>query len=201
MKRKITFLLAIVFCILLTENGYAQVEYGVRVGAIRSNIYDVHVNSKPRYGYQFGAVGLIQLEESGILYLQPEIVFSAQGELGGYREDGSLVEQKQFLNFVNIPIFLKVFFSSAPNGFFAEAGPFIGFKIADNIERYAENLNYEYKSMDIGGALGIGYSFNRQFDLSFRYSRGFMDLVENDNRNSTNVTSIFTLGLVYVLDF
>lgn len=189
-----------IICLMFAEIGQAQVRFGVRASGSMTNITDVHANSRSRGGFQLGVLGLIPITNNDILFFQPEINYSGQGEMDEHNRSDGKVRQKIFLSFINVPLNMKVYFTDAESEFFALGGPYFGFKVGENIEDVGFNTeagNNEFNSFDFGATLGIGFSLNRQFEASLRYSYGFVDQVANDAVNGNNSTSILNLGVSY----
>lgn len=201
MKKQLVFLS--IFLFLASTYLDAQVRYGVRGSGSITNLTKAHSISKSRTGYQIGAFGLIPLDNKDQFFFQPEVHYSAQGEFNVHEYRGTDQPDKDiktFTSFVNVPIFVRYFISSAEDEFFVEGGPYLGFKVGENIERIegTEPFDEEYSSFDFGLGLGIGYSFNRSFELSLRYNYGFVDQVERDASNTNNHNSVLNFGLSYV---
>lgn len=199
MKKQLVFLS--IFLFLCTTFVDAQVRFGVRGSASITNITKAHSVSKSRTGYQIGAFSIIPLDNKDQFFFQPEVHYSAQGEFNVHetRTSGNR-DIKTFTSFVNIPLFVRSYFSSAEDEFFVEGGPYIGFKVGENIERIVdtEPFDEEYSTFDFGAGLGIGYSFNRQFELSLRYNYGFIDQVERDASDANNHNSVLNFGVSYI---
>lgn len=199
MKKKLILTLLTGF--LLIQTSEAQIRFGARGSASISNITVAHSTSKSRTGYQIAALGLIPIDNNDQFYFQPEINYSAQGEYNVHAGPDGSIDQKTFLSFINVPLNIKAYLSEAESEFFAEFGPYVGFKIGENIEKfdfYTEPDNEEYSSFDFGLGLGFGYSFNRELELSVRYSYGFVDQVKHEAANDNNHTSILNFGVSYI---
>lgn len=195
-------LVAAIFCFLLPEIGHSQVRYGARASGSMTNITIVHSISKSRVGYQLGGFALIPIGNNDIVFFQPEVNYSAQGEYNMHpREDKSRLKQKVFLSYINVPLNAKAYVSDAVSDFFVELGPYLGFKVGENVESYdfgTEPDDEEFNSFDFGVNLGVGFSFNRKVELSARYSYGLVDMVENDTKDAVNHTSILNFGVSYI---
>ena len=196
--------LSTLICFLLADLAYSQIRIGGRLSGSMANITDVHSYSKSRGGFQVGVFGLIPITNNDILFFQPEVNFSAQGEFDQpRRSNGSYEKQQIFLNYINVPLHAKLYFTDAESEFFVEGGPYLGFKIGENIEDVGyptEAGNNEFSSFDFGATLGVGFSLNRQFEASLRYSYGLVDQVPNDAANASNSTSILNLGISYIFN-
>ncbi len=196
--KKIVF--ATIICLIFTEIGQAQIRFGVRASGSMTNITDVHANSRSRGGFQVAALGLIPITNNDILFFQPEVNYSAQGEYDEHNRPDGREKQKIFVNNINVPLHVKLYFTDAESEFFAEGGPYLGFNIAqktDEMGYSTEADDNEYSVFDFGATLGIGFSLNRQIEASLRYSYGFVDQVKNDAISANNHTSILNLGVSY----
>lgn len=192
MKQRI--ILAAIFFFILSIFLEAQVRYGLKAGANITNITIVNRESKSRAGLQAGILALVPLDsDSDMLFFQPEIIFSTQGEF--YYTGGK--DYKVFLNYIDVPLMLKVYFSEAESEFFAEFGPHLGFKITEKIDKL-ESSAMTFNTFDFALGLGLGYSFNREFEIYGRYTYGFTDVVKNDLSDDKNHTSILNFGLSYI---
>ena len=189
-----------IICLVFAEIGQAQIRFGARVSGSMTNITDVHSNSRSRGGFQVGALGLIPITNNDILFFQPEINYSAQGEFDYHERSDGNYKQKIFLSYINVPLNMKLYFTDADSEFFVLGGPYLGFMVADNTEALDypnEAEDNEYSGFDFGVSLGVGFSLNRQFEASLRYSYGLVDQVKNDWAQSNNHTSILNLGVSY----
>lgn len=199
MKNKIA--LTVLFCLIFVGTGLAQIDFGVRGAISRTNITDVHTHSKSRIGYQFGILSRIPISGNYILYFQPEIDYSAQGEYSRpFDENHERVEQKAFFTFINVPLNMKVYLSDAEDTFFFTGGPFFGFMLDKKVEVKTPNSDTainKYKTVDFGFGLGVGLSYHRKLEGSLRYSFGFTDLVLHDRKNKMNSSSNLNLGVTY----
>lgn len=201
MNKKIIF--SAIVCFLLAEVGQAQTRFGVRASGSMTNITDVHANSRSRGGYQIGAFGLIPITNNDILFFQPEVNYSAQGEFDQHNRPEGKVKQKVFLNNINVPLHAKVYITDAESEFFVEGGPYLGFNIGHKTDKYdfvTEADDNDYAGFDFGVTLGVGFSMNREWEASLRYSYGLVDQVKNDAIDAANHTSILNLGISYIFN-
>lgn len=193
MKAKL--IIATILFLVFVQFGLSQVKYGARISGGMTNITEVNDYSAARAGFQFGGLVQIPLNQNGkIWFFQPEINYSLQGEFNNTRyQDGTKQKHKRFVNYLNIPLNAKLYFTDSDTEFFALAGPYIGFKLGDNYEASSAEL----ASFDFGLNAGIGYSINREFEFSLRYAYGLVDQVKNDWGDKTNSNSVLNLGFAY----
>ena len=194
------FVLTALICLAFAEIGQAQIRFGVRASGSMTNITDVHANSRSRGGFQVAALGLIPITNNDILFFQPEVNYSAQGEFDEHDRPEGREKQKIFVSNINVPLNMKLYFTDSSSEFFAIAGPYFGFNIGhktDEMGYSTEADDNEYSGFDFGATAGIGFSLDRQFEASLRYSYGFVDQVKNDAIMANNHTSILNLGISY----
>jgi len=195
------FLFFFLFLFLISNPLEAQVRFGARASASITNITVAHSISKSRTGFQVAALGLIPIGNNDRFFFQPEINYSAQGEYNVHPDKDGDIDQATFVSFINVPLNMKIYLSEAESEFFAEIGPYIGFKVGDKIEKFdfpTEPDDESFSSFDFGLGAGAGYSFNRQWEFSIRYSYGLVDQVKNDAADANNHTSILNFGVSYI---
>lgn len=187
------FLFACLFFFSFTIIAEAQIRFGAKAGGNYTNLRLVHRESQSRVGAQVGALALIPIDNNDMFYVQPEVVYSMQGEYWKTRN----VTHNIFLNYINVPIMAKFYVSNLEDEFFLEAGPQFGFKIGEDVGSL-EAENQEFKSFDFSVGLGFGYSVNRDLEFNLRYNYGLMDSVENDAENNQNNTSQLSFAVSYI---
>lgn len=196
------FLFIFVSCLLASTFLEGQVRFGGRASMSITNLTVAHSISKSRAGFQVGALALIPIDYNDLFFFQPEIHYSAQGEYNVHPHPDGEIDQKTFVSFINIPLHMKAYFTPSETEFFVELGPYIGFKVGENIEKFdfsTEPDDEKFSSFDFGVGIGFGYSFSREFELSIRYSYGFVDLVQNDAADAVNHNSILNFGASYII--
>lgn len=176
---------------MVSTMAFAQTEftYGVKAGGNASKIKDVHGSSSQRIGFYVGGFAQIPLQSnSQEFYIQPELLYTMLGE-----KDGS---DKVNLDYLAVPILFKAYFSERDTEFFAEIGPQIGFLVNKSLPKNY-GYNHNFNTLDIGGTIGLGFSYLRNWETSLRFYYGFSDVIDNDALNSTNYNSNLNLGLAY----
>lgn len=182
--------------LIISSISYAQITYGAKAGLNITNLKDIHGDSDSRYGFHVGGFATIPIGQSNQFYLQPELLYSQQGE----KNTGANYDELYQLDYLNIPVLFKPYFSEQDTEFYGIIGPQFGFLINDNVKNSA-NLGYEdneYNSMDLGALLGLGFSYLRTWEFEARYLYGFTDTVENNDINSKkNRTSNLHFSIGY----
>lgn len=124
--------------------------------------------------------------------VQPEVVYSSQGTK--YTISGQEHDLK--LNYVNIPVMLQ---AMVGRGFYAEAGPQIGFltgtadKVGD-VETGYFTTN-DFKKNDVALGVGLGYSGASALGIGARYNFGLTNI---NNVGSNKIkNNVLQVGLTY----
>ena len=165
----------------------AQVKFGGKAGLNLSSFSgDDAENVKAKVGFNIGALAEIPVGTN--FSVKPELVFSTQGAKA---ED--LDDAKFNLNYLNVPLLAK--YTSA-SGFFAEAGPQIGFLLSAKAKSDDVDVDVkdQFKSTDFSLALGIGYEMLESgFGVNLRYNLGLSDIPDADDASFKN--SVFQIGV------
>ncbi len=212
MKTKVIVLISIILFCGISEL-QAQKRFGIKAGMDRSNVRYYHPYSISRYGFVIGGLGYFPLNNAESLYLQPEVIYMQHGEKNiGQYANGVDVDEKYYINYMAVPILLKAYLSDHYNTFYVEGGPQFAFKISQKsstnldqiqaIQDYGEDGD-KVALFDLSLAFGIGFSYERQWELGARYNYGLSDVypdAKGENRANSNNAHTFTVGLHYIFD-
>ena len=113
-----------------------------------------------RYG--FAVAFLAEFPINDKISFQPEFAFSSQGN----KYEGTRFDNLQ------LPLGLRINF----NQLFVIAGPQAGIKISDPLQ------SKNYKSFDVSAFGAIGYHFNESVFIEARFTRGFLEIFEDDSQ-------------------
>lgn len=163
--------------------GNAQLRFGAKAGLNVANITGKDVEGyRSKAGLHFGGFARLALTSS--LSVQGELLYSAQG--ARWDDDN----EKTTLNYLQVPLLAR--YSFAP-GFYAEAGPQIGFllKAEDDNEGDVSNIKEYLEKTDISLAIGAGYNINSNIGAYARYNAGLTKFYD------TEKNSVFQLGVSY----
>lgn len=167
-------LLFIVIAALIPIVSYTQVSFGLKGGG---NLYNFNGDNAGNYeskiGYNLG--GLVNVAFSKSFSIQPEFVYSF---VNIKRSVGS-IDAVTSMSYFDIPLMFQY---NNPRGFYAEAGPQLGFLTSAEVKFKGETENYKeaYKSTSISVGLGLGYRFAYGVALGIRYCQGLSKLPESD---------------------
>jgi hypothetical protein len=178
----------------------AQVQFGIKGGY---NLATLTLNSETFVtrgnlsGFNAGLMASIPVASQ--LFLQPEAVYSQQGNTAivhAYTGDQQLTAT---YNYLNLPILFKYQRSS---GLFAESGPQFGILL--NVKFVAENAGQstskeDNQPMDFGWVFGLGYKIPKlNLGLDIRYNLGLTNTNRYNPPGSQAVCNrVFQVGLFY----
>jgi hypothetical protein len=162
-----------------------DVKFGVKGGLNVASLTDVDDGTSKISGH-IGGFANFKFTNWAI---QPELLFSGQGA----RYDMPGDDGRFALSYINIPVVFQYYFIPQ---FYAEAGPQMGFLLSarNKIGDISIDVKDDFKTVDIGSVIGVGYNFPMNIGVYARYNFGFTDLVDggSDPRNS-----VFQLGVSY----
>lgn len=164
----------------------AQVKFGANAGLNLSNIVgDDAGDLKMKPGFHVGVHALIPVSTQ--FGVQPELVFSTQGAKD---ED----DVKYNLNYLNLPVLATL---TTASGFFAQAGPQIGFLMSAKAKADGESVDIKegFKSTDFSLALGVGFAGQSGFGAKARFNLGLSSLDEAGDAKVKN--SVIQVGVIY----
>ncbi|TNF44566.1 MAG: PorT family protein [Cytophagales bacterium] len=183
----------LVLCfIMVSYRGYAQeiatqdgdkAQYGIKAGINFAELWgkDALPESDRKVGYSLGAYASYKLSKD--LKLQPEIIWSLQGE--DSKESG-----RYKISYINIPVMLKWI----EGKFYSEIGPQLGLLTINTSKSVPEELQLEnFETFDFSINVGLGYKVAEDWTLGLRYSQGLSNIAEGrDLKNS-----VIYVGLAY----
>lgn len=213
MKKIITTSL-LLFTILLTAQ---QTKFGVKGGLNVANQSDnyisnlVQTNHSSIIGFNLGV--FVESEISDKFSIQPEILFSAQGNKYAYNvfirtspsTPGEYVNTQIVNNlfYLNIPLTIKYYIVEKIS---LEIGPQFGFLLSSNSKSSSlfqtlgnVNSSYSdgYKSIDYGINFGAGYNVTEKISTGIRYNFGLNNV---NGRSSTEIkNSNLSISMSYRL--
>lgn len=190
--RKLLFSVA-----LIGYAGFNAQTFGVKGGVNISNVSNLYESStSSRTGFNAGA--FVNIPIANNFRVQPELLYSQKGLKypTGTEEYG----------YLSIPVMLQY---NLVEKFYLEAGPefsillsakdkFNG-KTTNQYDYPAEtyDLKDEYRGLDIGLGVGLGYDFTKNFGMNARYVAGLTDLYKETTAGDVAKNSVFQIGVYY----
>ena len=188
------FILA--FAIILSTAGYSQVTFGAKAGLNITNQKNIHGDSGSRYGFHVGGFATIPVSSDNQFFVQPELLYSQQGE----KNEGTNISEVYQLDYLNVPVLFKPYFSEQDTEFYGLLGPQFGFLVSEKVKNQADTgyVDDEYSAFDLGALAGLGFSYLRTWEFEVRYLYGFTDSVKDDaSNNDKNRTSNLHFSIGY----
>ena len=167
--------------------GFSQdIKFGVKAGVNFANLYGDNTEAIDPITsiLNFGLVAEIPLSEK--LSFQPEIMYSTQG----YGVDDNIVS----LNYLNLPLMGKYYVTK---GFSVEAGPQLGFLLSAKDEDTDTDLKDNFKTVDFGVNLGLGYKLDNGLNFGARYNLGLSNINAIDGSSDAYKNGVFQVTIGY----
>ena len=160
--------------LIATSSGYAAIKLGVEAGITSANISTTStMTTSNRSGFAVGA--LLEFSFLGLIYLQPELL---------YVQKGYVTSEKVNLDYIELPVLLKLQFGIMPIHFEVFAGPSIAVAFSKSTSAGGiitpGGTTSDFKSTDFGLQVGGGLSVDI-LDLcgvfaNIRYSLGLAEI-------------------------
>jgi hypothetical protein len=184
-------ILIFILCFTNTAHLFAQekeiakqgAEYGIKAGINFAELWgkDALPESDRKVGYSFGGYASYKISKG--LKLQPEVIWSLQGESS--EESG-----RYKISYVNIPVMLKW----SEGKFYYELGPQLGVLTINTAKSVPDELKLEnFETFDFSVNAGLGYKLAEDWAIGIRYCQGLTNIAKDrDLKNS-----VLYLGLAY----
>lgn len=170
MKRIFLFIVFLGFCISSVN---AQVAWGVRAGLCYSTMTGEGGSVSGKPSLEIGPTMYYALKNN--LYINTGLMFSMKN----FEADVTYIESgktySETLNgtgyYLDVPIYLGYAFSTTKTTFYFQAGPFVGFKLAEG----GDELGVESLNAGVGAAVGINI---KRFKIELGYQQGLLDVTD-----------------------
>jgi opacity protein-like surface antigen len=171
--------------------------FGAKGGVNISNfVGDDSGSSKSYIGFNVGFFAEFQLTER--FYIQPELLYSAQGAKENLTIEGINFDATLKANYLTIPVMFKYYVS---NDLSLEAGPYVGFltsakiKFESSFGSGTEDAKEFFKSTDFGVGVGLNYNITQAIFLNARYAAGLAKIGDTETNDNDVKNSVFQFGL------
>ncbi|GGX03281.1 porin family protein [Aquimarina muelleri] len=198
MKKTLIFVVLVSFS-LITIAQEEDVRFGVKTGVNLANISGDNTEGfEGRTSFHLGSVVEIPITDK--FAFQPEVSYSSQGDKFKNNLLGLSAKTTMKLDYINIPLIAKYY---VIQGFTLQAGPQIGFLISAKSKVEAMDVNKEtdiddnFKSIDFGVILGLGYQLDMGAFFDARYNIGLSninDAASFDDVKQKNSMAQFSVG-------
>ena len=181
--------------------GTAQAQttsFGLKAGITDANMKfsgsGVNISLTSKIGFYAGAFADIGVSEN--FSVQPELFYSALGA----KQKGTDGDPDATLNlgYINLPVLAKY----KKDGFSAFLGPQIGYLLSAKSKSggSSEDDKDQFKSTEISGVIGVGYTLTSGLGFDARYQLGLSDISKNSGGEGTVKNSAFMIGIHYVFN-
>ncbi|MFV0565153.1 MAG: porin family protein [Flavobacteriaceae bacterium] len=210
--KKVNVLLIVIFSMALTLSAQ-EIKIGAKAGANLSSLTGDVDGVKSKIGFHAG--GMVEIPVSGQFYVQPELLFSAQG----YKVDSN--DAVGTMNYLSLPVIGKYYVT---DNLSIEAGPQIGYLLSANVKiddddddgiiidqtklkmsgkkaaaaassSTKQDTKDYFKSIDFSLGFGLGYKFDLGINVSARYNLGLSNI--SDDSEESLKTSVFMFSIGY----
>ena len=212
MKKIILITVLAVFCSMANAQDEptkgSDIMFGLKAGMNFSMISgDDSDDFDGKFGIHAGIVAEFPLLDQ--FSLQPELMYSSQGDKGSFVEEGLKMDAELKLDYLILPVMAKYYVG---DGFSLEAGPQIGFTVNSELSVKAEGMSVTVdlkdlvKDIDFGFGFGLGYKLENGLNFSGRYYVGITNFIESEGSllgetiysdGSTNHNNVFQLSIGY----
>lgn len=168
-----------------------KINVGPKAGLLVSSMTNAG-DASPRISGYFGLFLSYKFNET--LSIQPELLYTMQG----VKEDQLGVEAKLNLDYLQIPIMLKL---NLVKDLYLEVGPQIGFNTNSKVKGSMDGIeaSVDVKDMintvDFSFAVGFGYDFPIGLTANMRYNAGLTNVFKDIDNEDNSKHMLFSLGL------
>lgn len=167
-KLLLAFILAAFGVANVNAQDEQDIQFGIKGGLNFSSLYGEAEYFETVTSFNFGFIAEIPIKEN--FSFQPELLYSGQGSSGG----GNTLD----LSYLNLPLIGKYYVAK---GFSLEAGPQIGYLSSAKLN--GSSVTNNYKRMEVGVNVGIGYKLDNGINFGVRYNFGLTNINDFYGRN------------------
>lgn len=161
-------------CLFCSTAAMAQIEVGLKGGAMLTNTEVVNTDTlpgtDPRLSFLLG--GYMNIPLSSRFSMQPELLYANKGGKNLYR------------HYINLPLMLQY---KVTDRFKVEAGPEIGYLLGTSSRFVFGSSIRSYETInefDLGINIGANYTLTDRLNIGLRYNYGIYDTYEPPQRFS-----------------
>ncbi len=174
--KKLLLTLLISFGLFYVSNAQFGVRAGLNFASFSTESGGVSLNSDPKIGFHFGLTNDFKLTDN--LTFRPGLLYSAKGGKLSLDFLGQTEEIEASYNYLDIPLSFIYNFTKEDSGFFAEAGPYVGFLLSAKSED--EDIKDEFNSLDFGLNIGLGYDLGN-IVVGANYGFGLANIAKTED--------------------
>jgi hypothetical protein len=178
--------------------------FGIKVGLNLATVTGTQfVDTKYVWGFNAGFMADFGLSEHFTFH--PELLYSQKGAKGSYLDfSGAGLSEEERTHYLDLPLLLR----ARASGFFVEAGPQLGYLLAQKstfttiLPGFGPEVSTTTgtegsRRLDVGYVLGLGYALPQGWEIGLRYNGGFTD-VQDPSADPQLRNSVFQLQAGYL---
>ena len=166
-----------------------DVKFGVKGGLNLATVGGDVEGVDAKIGFNVG--GFAEIKVSDKFAIQPELLYSVQGDKYSESFGGTTYTVKENLSYINLPVMVKYY---VVDKFSLEAGPQVGFLISAKAKQGSESIDVKdgLNTVDFGANFGAGYDFTENVSVGVRYNLGLSNIAKDsgDYKATNNVISL-----------
>ncbi len=163
----------------LTNVNAQDIGFGVKAGANFASFSgsDVPDAAEMKVGFHLGVLAEFKLGNQ--FAVQPELLYTMRGTQTTTEILGQSFDAKMNLSYLSVPILAKYYITENLN---IHLGPQIGFLMSAKVSSDGNDVDVkdQYKSIDAGLAVGLGYKLDSGIFFDARYYLGMTQLADTD---------------------
>lgn len=192
--RKLLF--AITTIVFFAVSAQAQTtSFGLKAGMTSANIKfsggGTSVSLTSKIGFYAGAFAEVGVSDN--FAIQPELFYSLLGAKAKSGDEGD--GGKLDFGYISLPVLVKY----KNEGFAVFLGPQISYLLSAKSSGGGESqdIKDEFKSTEIAGVIGAGYTLTNGFGFDARYQLGLSDISKDSGGEGKVKNSAFMVGVHY----
>jgi opacity protein-like surface antigen len=192
--RKLILVMAVILISITTIQVQGQTAFGIKAGATSANLKfsgnGVNISADSKIGFYGGL--FVQIGVSENFAVQPELLYSLLGSKSSDQGD----DEKLNLSYVSVPVLAKYI----KDGFSIVLGPQVSFLVSakDKASDGTTDIKDEFKSTEIAGVIGAGYTLANGLGFDARYQLGLSNIGKGEDLEGAKIKSnAFMVGLHY----
>jgi hypothetical protein len=204
-------------CLLMVySTASSQVAVAVKGGWVSSNTNSrtagQKISSNSISAFQLGA--LIDVNITGGLYLQPEVLYIHKGSKGNFFNQFIVITDR--VQYIDVPVAVAYKYSLGKGKLMVGFGPYLGFGVGGTRESRANlgitttvnetKINFgkeknadDYTVTDIGLVFKLGYELSNKFFIQGNYNLGLKDNLPGGDDNNFRKHRYFGITIGYFI--
>lgn len=160
---------------------FRKFSWGIKAALNFASEYDKIMDVRTLTAFSAGFVAEIGI--SNRVSFQPELLYSMQGSRSFKNNKEQQGDVNNVYGYLNLPLMFK--FYVWERRLSIEAGPQVGYLLHAKEKRTPRNMALQNNEIqienkfDIAAGLGVSFKFAKSFDVSARYTRGFMKILKD----------------------